>query len=183
MMLRGSLIVHGADLERLARSAIRDAGLRPSWHREEDLLAELIAAAWELSEKHDEHRYPGQFAAGCYRVLHLRVVDWIRRTEGRTRWQFSEEGARQSKRRHTRTVEHEGKRSVAVERSRPTVLSLNAPFGADSDSELGEALASLALDASADRNPALDRALRCRDSEAGRPAEEERRRTTRQASG
>ena len=50
MMLRGSLIVHGSDLEKLARRAIADSGLRLSWSREEDLLAELIAVAWELSE-------------------------------------------------------------------------------------------------------------------------------------
>ena len=85
MMLARPLVVHGADLERLARAAIRDAGLRFSWDREEDVLAELIASAWELSERHDEHRYPGQFAAGCYRLLRLRVVDHIRRTEGRTK--------------------------------------------------------------------------------------------------
>lgn len=85
MMLPRPLIVHGADLERLARGAIRDADLRLSWDREEDLLAELIAAAWELSEKHDERRYPGGFPAGCYRVLRFPVTDWVRRTEGRTK--------------------------------------------------------------------------------------------------
>jgi hypothetical protein len=83
MMLRESLVVHGADLEKLARKTVSDSG-RLSWDREEDLLAELIAAAWELSEKHDEHRYSGQFAAGCYRRLRLRIVDWIRKTEGET---------------------------------------------------------------------------------------------------
>jgi hypothetical protein len=56
-MLRGTLVVHGADLERLARAAIRDSGLRLSWDREEELLAELVAVAWELSERHDEDKY------------------------------------------------------------------------------------------------------------------------------
>ncbi len=75
MMLRGRLVVHGADLEKLARAAIRDSGLRLSWDREEDLLAELLLVAWELSQKHDERRYPGGFAKGCYRRLRFRVTD------------------------------------------------------------------------------------------------------------
>ena len=49
-MLSRPLVVHGADFERLARAAIRDSGLRLSLDGEEDLLAELIAVAWELSE-------------------------------------------------------------------------------------------------------------------------------------
>ncbi len=99
MMLRGSLVVHGADLEKLARAAIRDSGLRLSWDREEDLLAELLLVAWELSEKHDEQRYAGQFPAGCYRRLRLRIIDWVRKTEGRTRWQFVDAAGRQVKER------------------------------------------------------------------------------------
>ncbi len=126
MMLPRPLVVHGADLERLARAAIRDAGLRLSWDREEDLLAELIAAAWELSERHDELRYPGQFPAGCYRRLRLRVIDWIRKTEGRTRWQFSEDGAKRAKRRHTRTLEANGNVSVIVEHKRPMCVVIRA---------------------------------------------------------
>jgi hypothetical protein len=174
-MLRGSLVVHGAALEKLARKAISDSGLRLSWDREEDLLADLLLDAWRLSEKHDERRYPGQFAAGCYRLLRLRVFDYIRRTEGRTRWQFSEEAAQRDNRSNTRKLDQEG--SVVVERPRPTVLSLNAPVGSDTDSELGEAVAALFVDASTGRDEALGRALRSRDSEAGRPSEEERRRT------
>jgi hypothetical protein len=148
MMLPGSLVVHGADLEKLARAAIRDSGLRLSWHREEELVAELVAVAWELSEKHDERRYPGQFAAGCYRRLRLRIVDHVRRTEGRTRWQFSQEGAERAKRRYTRTLDEDGKRSVVVEHERPTVLSLDAPVGANSDTSLGETLPAREVDCS-----------------------------------
>jgi hypothetical protein len=173
MMLRGRLVVHGADLEKLARAAIRDSGLRLPWHREEDLLAELVAVAWELSEKHDERRHPNGFAKGCYRVLRLRVVDHIRKTQGRTKWQFSPEVAQRSGGR--RVVEDDG--IALVERSRPSVLSLDAPVGSDIDSELGEAVAALFVDASTDRDSTLGRALRSRDSEAGRPSDEERRRT------
>jgi integrase len=74
-MLRGTLVVHGADLEKLVRKAISDSGLRLSPDREEDLLCELLLVAWELSGKHDEQRYPGQFAAGACRLLRLRIVD------------------------------------------------------------------------------------------------------------
>ena len=119
-MLPRPLVVHGADLERLARSAIRDAGLRPSWDREEDLLAELIAAAWELSERHDEHRHPGGFPTGCYGLLRFRVTDGMRRTEGRTKWRFSPEVAQRSGGR--RVVEKEG--AAVVEHPRPQTLSL-----------------------------------------------------------
>jgi hypothetical protein len=77
-MLSQPLVVHGADLEKLARAAIRDHGLRLSCDREEDLLADLLLDAWRLSEKHDEQRYPGQFAAGASRLLRLRVVDFFR---------------------------------------------------------------------------------------------------------
>lgn len=96
---------------------------------------------------------------------------------------FSEQGARESKRRHTRRIEHEGKRSVAVERSRPAVLSLNTSGGSDRDSELGETLPALVVDAATDRDPALSWALRCPDSDGGRPTEEERRRPSRRAGG
>jgi hypothetical protein len=49
MMLRGSLVVHGADFEKVARSAIRDSGLRLSWDREEELLAELLVHVSQFS--------------------------------------------------------------------------------------------------------------------------------------
>ncbi len=174
-MLRDSLVVHGADLEKLARAAIRDSGLRLSWDREEDLLAELVAVAWELSERHDEEKHPGQFAAGCYRRLRLRIIDHVRRTEGQTRWQFSAEGAQRAGRRHTRTLEQDGKHAVVVEHQRPTTLSLDAPVGDDNGGSLGDTVASLVVDAAADSDEGLRRALRSRDSEGGRPSEEERR--------
>jgi predicted transcriptional regulator len=107
-MLRGTLVVHGADLEKLARSAIRDSGLRLSWDREEELLTELVLIAWELSQKHDERRYPGGFAKGCDQRLRFRVIDWIRKTEGRTRWQFGADEAQRIGRRYTREVEQTG---------------------------------------------------------------------------
>jgi hypothetical protein len=150
MMLHGSLVIHGADLEKLARAAIRDSGLRLAWHREEELLAELVAFAWDLSERHDEHRYPGGFAKGCYTRLRFRITDWIRKTEGRTRWQFSAEGARTVGRRHMRTVEQNGRRSVVVEYERPALLSLDAPFGSNSDAELGETLEGRGVDVPGD---------------------------------
>ncbi len=150
MMLRGTLVVHGANLEKLAHSAIRDSGLRLPWHREEDLVAELLLIGWELSQKHDEQRYPGQFPAGCYRRLRLRIIDWVRKTEGRTRWQFSAEEAERVGRRHTRTVEQNGNVSVVVEYQRPALLSLDSPFGSNSDAELGETLEGRGLDVPGD---------------------------------
>lgn len=180
-MLRGSLVVHGTDLEKLARQAVSDAGLRLPWWQHEDLVAELIGTAWELSTRHDEARFPGQFPAGAYRLLRLRVIDWIRKTEGRTRWAFSEDGARRAKRRHTRAVEQEGKVSVLVERTRHQVLSLDAPLGSDTDSELGEAVAARSLDVAEHRSPDLGWALSDRRSEEGAPSEDERRRASRRA--
>jgi hypothetical protein len=118
------------------------SGLRLSWDREEELLAELVAVAWELSRKHDGRRHPGGFAKGCYRLLCLRTVDWIRRTEGRTRWSFSLEGAQRSRRR--RVVETDG--VAVVDHPRPQVLSLDVPVGSDSDASLGETVAALEVD-------------------------------------
>ena len=110
---------------------------------------------------------------GCYRLLRLRVVDYIRKTEGRTRWKFDAEQAERVGRHHARTIARDGKRAVVVEHSRRTVLSLDASVREDPDSSLGEVVAALVVDASTGRDEALGRALRSRDSEAGRPSEEE----------
>jgi hypothetical protein len=113
--------------------------------------------------------------AGSPRLLPhapIPITDWVTKTEGRSRWQFSQEVGRRGGRKNTRTVEHEGKFSLVVEHERPQVLSLNAPVGSDTDSELGEAVAALVVDASTGRDEALGRALRSRDSEAGRPSED-----------
>ncbi len=182
-LLRGKLELHGVDVEKLARRAISDSGLRLSWHREEDLLAHLIFEAWRLSEKHDERRYPGRFSKGCYRILRFCIVDWIRRTEGRTKWQFSAEEAKRLGRKHTREVEREGKQTVVVEHERRALLSLDAPFGSNTDAELGETLPSLAVDAPGSRDEDLRRVLASRHSEAGRPSEDERRATAGRARG
>jgi hypothetical protein len=145
-MLQRVLTLHDvADTEQLARKALDDTlrarGIRLDEHRREDLLAELVSTAWELSLKYDATAGYA-FTTGCYRLLKLRVVDWLRREQGRSRWTFGPNAQ------HT----HAG--SIYT-RQRPEVLSLDAPGG----SELEPALGRGQRDFADDRSPDLLRVL------------------------
>lgn len=87
------LTLHGVDIETLAHRAAEN------WQRKhtrlnetdtEDLIAYLVAAAWELSTRYQPG--PGRadrFDQYAYPLLTLRCTDWLRQSEGRTRWQFA----------------------------------------------------------------------------------------------
>jgi hypothetical protein len=89
-MLAGRCVVHGADLELLARRALRDKGwLSPDRDDYAEALAELIAAAWTLSLKWDPGKSkwgtrPGAFANWCLVQLRFRAIDFYRRKYGRS---------------------------------------------------------------------------------------------------
>jgi hypothetical protein len=100
-VLNGELRLHGVDVERLAAAVLHEAIARSGFplreHQREDLLADLVAYTWELSLRYDpdlDHarargRQPG-FDGWATQRLRFRVIDWIRQTEGRTRWAFSD---------------------------------------------------------------------------------------------
>jgi hypothetical protein len=144
-MLNGQLLLHGADIEAISRKVVKRSGLHLSFHKEEEYVAELIAHAWELSLGHDERLHPGKFARGLGRILPLRLIDIVRREEGRTRWRFSSpEVHRDFERpaRYTLHLDGEGAGAGAGERG------------------LGEAVEGIARDVADHRSPALARALR-----------------------
>lgn len=124
--------------------------------RREDLLADLIAYTWELSLRYDvdtdrrisqaRGRRPG-FEGWATYWLRLRLIDWIRKTEGRTRWAFS----------GTSSI-NPGYRGKIYERERPIVVSL--------DGELAESLESRRLDSAPHSDPDFRGALDRGDSPA-----------------
>ena len=76
-----------ADTEALAASIVHGSGLELSFHDREDLLAFLVATAWQLSLVYE----PGgiSFSSWAGTTLRRRLVDWQRQRFGRTRWQFA----------------------------------------------------------------------------------------------
>ena len=114
-MLNGNLSLHGVDAEKLARKVLHDAlrarNIVLDEFRREDLLQDLVITAWELAQRYDANqdyalqrgRRPG-FDGWASQYLRLRVVDWFRKTEGRTKWQF---------------------KGYTYERPRPVVVSLD----------------------------------------------------------
>lgn len=102
-MLNGRLDLHGVNAEKLANSvlneALRSRNIALDEFRREDLLADLVSCAWELSLRYDRRRQqattdlrfrdPG-FQGWAAPYLKLRVIDWFRKTNGRTKWQFAD---------------------------------------------------------------------------------------------
>jgi DNA-directed RNA polymerase specialized sigma24 family protein len=78
-MLGGRLLLHGVDAERLAGSVVArylrgsQATLSPA--DAEDLLAFLVASAWEIAERYQPEldRRPN-FSAYCGRILDRRIA-------------------------------------------------------------------------------------------------------------
>lgn len=92
-MLNGKLELHGLDAEEFSLRAIRRAAGRDAlswseWKREE-LLADTVSYLWELSVRYDETI--GTFGGYANRHLAWFIIDWIRKREGRTRFQFGPE--------------------------------------------------------------------------------------------
>lgn len=142
-MLNGELRLHGVDVENLAAAVMQEAcgRRRLNEQQRDDLLADLIAYTWELSLRYDpdqDHarargREPG-FGGWAIHWLRFRVIDWVRKTEGRTRWAFSDH---------------------VYERSVPAVASLD---------QLDDALGPSSMDAAAHSDVDLGRVLLRGDS-------------------
>jgi hypothetical protein len=120
----------------------------------DDLLADLIAYTWELSLRYDpdqDHarargREPG-FGGWAIHWLRFRVIDWVRKTEGRTRYQFGPNAQ------HIR-VEFRSAGGV-YEKQRREVVSLD---------QLDDALGPSSMDAEAHSDVDLGRVLLRGDS-------------------
>lgn len=57
-----------------------------NYHEYEELLSWIIAKAWELTDKYDAGK--GSFSNFC--GVRIRVADWERERNGRTKWQFAD---------------------------------------------------------------------------------------------
>jgi hypothetical protein len=136
-----------------------------SYHRREDLLADLVFTLWRLSGLDAElkpivprpqYAYDPSYGTSFQKWggirLYYAVIDWIRRTQGRTTWRFAE---------HT------------YERPpRPALLSLNGAAASGDDflskdlrgSSMGAAFGSSGLDPAAYSTPDLKRVLERGDS-------------------
>jgi DNA-directed RNA polymerase specialized sigma24 family protein len=75
------------DVEALCTGIVRHSRLPLDHHDREDLTAYLIATCWELSLRYEPGRT--SFSTWATTTLKLRVIDWNRKRNGRTRWQFS----------------------------------------------------------------------------------------------
>lgn len=118
------------DAEAFASAVIDRSNLSLRWHEREDLLAYLLATAWELSLAFDPGR-GASFSAFAGAALRRHVVDWQRKRFGRTVWKF---------------------RDRVHERPRTVVVSLDEPG-------LVESLAARRGDPQTDRSPDLGRLL------------------------
>lgn len=141
-LLGGVLRCHDvADTEGFVRRVLADAlrgrnsHLRPD--DEDDAVAYLVSEAWRLSLDFDPDR-SRSFSGYAYKLLKLRYVDWLRRTEGRTRWQFGD-----------------GK---TYERERPQLVSLDVATD-DDGGRLVETLPAQSSDRQTSVSPALTRIL------------------------
>jgi DNA-directed RNA polymerase specialized sigma24 family protein len=127
-MLGAKLTLHDvADAEALCVHVVQTSGLDLSWHQREDLTAYLITECWTLSRRYE----PGgrtSFSTFATYALRRRVVDWRRRTFGRTVWKFHD---------HTHV------------RERPQLVSL------DELDSVGDVDAGVAGDSPADRFASL----------------------------
>lgn len=129
----------------------QSGGLELSWHEQDDALAYLCAACWQLSLEYDPARNPGHlhpsggFAGWATYRLKQRYVDWRRQQHGRTRWTFGN--------------------GEVYERMRPQILSLDAD---DGDGGLGATLTARAGDPAHDRDPDLRRLVEGDDSQRAR---------------
>jgi DNA-directed RNA polymerase specialized sigma24 family protein len=67
---------------------VRKTGLELDFHDAEDLHQYLFTECWRLSLRYQ----PGgpDFDGWASRILRVRVVDWTRQRNGRTKWAFSD---------------------------------------------------------------------------------------------
>jgi hypothetical protein len=82
-VLNGTLIRYGVDLEAVSRAVagayLRRIGAHLRAHQREDLLAYLVAAAWQISERFDPKRND-DFEGYLTALLSRRPTDWYRLT-------------------------------------------------------------------------------------------------------
>lgn len=114
------------DVEALVQSTIDGSGryvasLRP--HERDDLAAYLIGVAWELSLTYNPARGRVSFSSFLGTTARLRIIDWLRKERGRSKWQFAD---------------------GTYERERPQLVSLDADDSEHGD--LGAALAGSSVD-------------------------------------
>jgi DNA-directed RNA polymerase specialized sigma24 family protein len=119
---------------------VKKTGLGLDLHDAEDLHQYLFAECWRISLRYQ----PGgpDFDGWASRILRVRVVDWTRQRNGRTKWAFKD---------HT------------YERSRPQLVSFDDP---DVD-RMGETLSGIRLDGGACGLAAELRALKARGRRPG----------------
>jgi DNA-directed RNA polymerase specialized sigma24 family protein len=60
-----------------------------SFHDREDLCAYLLGVVWELSLSYNPDRGRVTFTTFAYTTARLRIIDFQRSRNGRTRWQWS----------------------------------------------------------------------------------------------
>lgn len=77
-----------AHVWRTISSSTHVAGLRP--HEREDLCAYLIGLAWELSIAYNPARGRVTFSSFLGTTARLRIIDWVRKERGRSKWTFSD---------------------------------------------------------------------------------------------
>jgi DNA-directed RNA polymerase specialized sigma24 family protein len=87
LLSRPLLLYDVRDVEALCTSIVQRSRLSLDHHDREDLTAYLIATCWELSLRYEPGRT--SFSTWATTTLRLRVIDWNRARNGRTRWQFS----------------------------------------------------------------------------------------------
>jgi DNA-directed RNA polymerase specialized sigma24 family protein len=56
---------------------------------ERDLIAYLFEVAWQLDRDFDPSRGHISFSTLLYGTAQRRIIDWIRKEYGRSRWQFA----------------------------------------------------------------------------------------------
>jgi DNA-directed RNA polymerase specialized sigma24 family protein len=103
-VLAGKLTLHDVDdAEAFVGAIASRSGLHLNFHEFEDLVVYLVETAWELSLRYE----PGgiSFSSWAGTTLRLRVIDWRRQRDGRTKWQFAN--------------------GMVHERPRPAVVSLD----------------------------------------------------------
>jgi DNA-directed RNA polymerase specialized sigma24 family protein len=129
------------DAQRFVCAIVSRSGLALSWSEREDLEQYLLVECWRLSLRYQPGG-PKDFDGWASRILRVRVVDWTRQRNGRTRWAFA---------------------NHAYERPRPQFVSLDDP---DVD-RMGETLSGSSLDDGACGLAAELRALQARGRRPG----------------
>ncbi|MBA2360101.1 MAG: sigma-70 family RNA polymerase sigma factor [Actinobacteria bacterium] len=89
-MLASKLVLHDVrDVELYCARILHRANLNLPHHDSEDLLAYLVETCWELSLGYRPNGQPHRFSSYAAPILSRRIIDWQRKTRGRTTWKFA----------------------------------------------------------------------------------------------